>query len=168
MARVIIMLSGDSPMLSVLLFWSHQCFRNIINNIVTTNTVGSQYDEMKKYSREVTGLLSVAIEHNAVPTIASFLIHLVNRIENLHHSRNRPTPPVNEIPNSYVLKKRVAYYFTESGKPVEENAWVWRTWRLKESWWPTRSWPWIHKKLAWCFVWRLWISFSCGFCPIHG
>ena len=118
MARVMIMLSGYSPMLSVLPFRSHQCLRNIINSIVTTNTVGPQFDEMKKYSKEVTALLSVAIENNAVPTVVSFLVHLVNRIENLHHSRNRPTPPVDEIPNSYDPRKGVAYYFTESGNQL--------------------------------------------------
>ena len=84
-------------MLSVLPFRSHQCLRNIITSIVTTNTVGEHFDEMKKYSKEITGLLSAAMEENAVPTIVSFLIHLVNRIETLHNSKNRPAPPVNEI-----------------------------------------------------------------------
>ena len=75
---------------------------------------------MKKYSKEVTGLLSSAIQNNAVPTVVSFLIYLVNRIENLHHSRNRPTPPVDEIPNSYNPRKGVAYYFTESGNQLRK------------------------------------------------
>ena len=167
MARVMIMLSGDSPMLSVLPFQSHQCLRNIINSIVTTNTVGAQFDEMKKYSKEVTGLLSAAIQNNAVPTVVSFLIHLVNRIENLHHSRNRPTPPVDEIPNSYDPRKGVAYYFTESGNQLRRMPGYEEVGGSKNYDDPpevdpgcTKNYPGVsYGGFGYLFLW---------FCPIHG
>ena len=41
-----------------------------------------------------------------------FLIYLVNRIETLHHAKNRLTPPIEKIPNSY--EPRNPYYFTET------------------------------------------------------
>ena len=145
-------------MLSVLPFWSHQCLRNIINSIVTTNTVGPQFDEMKKYSKEVTGLLSAAIQNNAVPTVVSFLIHLVNRIENLHHSRNRPTPPVDEIPNSYDPRKGVTYYFTESGSQLRRMPGYEEVGGSKNYDDPPEVDPGCTKKLPWCFIWWLWIS----------
>ena len=152
MARVMIMLSGDSPMLSVLPFQSHQCLRNIINSIVTSNTVGPQFDEMKKYSKEVTGLLSSAIQNNAVPTVVSFLIHLVNRIENLHHSRNRPTPAVDEILNSYDPRKGVAYYFTETGNQLRKMLGY-------EEVGCTKKYPGVsYGGFGYLFLW---------FCPIH-
>ena len=167
MARVMIMLSGDSPMLSVLPFRSHQCLRNIINSIVTTNTVGPQFDEMKNYSKEVTGLLSAAIENNAVPTVVSFLVHLVNRIENLHHSRNRPTPPVDEIPNSYDPRKGVAYYFTESGNQLRRMPGYEEVGGSKNYDDPpevdpgcTKNYPGVsYGGFGYLFLW---------FCPIHG
>ena len=167
MARVIIMLSGDSPMISVLPFRSHDCLRCIINSIVTTNSGGEHFDEMKKYSKEVTGLLTAAMEHNAVPTVASFLIHLVNRIENLHLSRNRPTPPVDEIPNSYDPRKGVAYYFTETGNQLRKMPGYEESGGSKNYDDPpevdpgcTKNYPGVsYGGFGYLFLW---------FCPIHG
>ena len=167
MAKVIIMLSGDSPMLSVLPFRSHDCLRRIINSIVTTNTLGPHFDEMKKYSREITSLLTAAMEQNSVPIVVSFLIHLVNRIEHLHNSKNRPTPPVDEIPNSYDPRKGVAYYFTESDNqlrrmPGYEEVGGSRNYDDPPEVDPgcTKNYPGIsYGGFGYLFLW---------FCPIHG
>ncbi|MCG8621712.1 MAG: hypothetical protein MJE68_06895 [Proteobacteria bacterium] len=120
MAKVFIMLSGDSPMLSVLPFRSHQCVRDVINSVVTTGTVGGRFEELKRYSCEVANLIRTSINTGCVAVNVSFILYVIERIEMLHHTRNRQTPKIDEIPQSYDPRKGVAYYFTETGNQLRK------------------------------------------------
>ena len=117
-AKVLLMMSGDAPLLSVFPFRSHQCIRHVINSIVTTNQLGDKILELKKYNGELVKLFSCAVETNNVPVIVSWITYILRRIEHLHYSCNRPVPQIEEIPNSYDPTKGVAYYFTESGNQL--------------------------------------------------
>ena len=119
-AKFLIMLAGDSPMSSVLPFRSHQVISDIIQSMVTTRTLGPKVAELKKYSCELLHLFQAAIVTNAIGVIVSFVLQLINRIEYLHNTKNRPTPHIQEIPNSYNPSKGIAYYFTPSGNQIRK------------------------------------------------
>ena len=46
-AKFLITLSGDSPMSTVLPFWSHQVICDIIHSIVTTKTLGPKVADLR-------------------------------------------------------------------------------------------------------------------------
>ena len=119
-AKFLIMLAGDSPMSSVLPFRSHQVIRDIIQSMVTTRTLCPKVVELKKYSCELRHLFQAAIQTNIIGVIVSFVLQLINRIEYLHNTKNRPTPDIEEIPNSYNPSKGIAYYFTPSGNQIRK------------------------------------------------
>ena len=119
-AKFLIMLAGDSPMSSVLPFRSHQVIRDIIQSMVTIRTLGPKVGELKKYSCELLHLFQAAIQTNVIGVIVSFVLQLINRIEYLHNTKNRPTPDIEEIPNSYNPSKGIAYYFTPSGNQIRK------------------------------------------------
>ena len=106
-AKVLIMLSGDSPLSSVLSFRSHQVICDIIHSMVTTRTLGPKVAELRKYSYELLHLFQAAIEKNIIGVIVSFVLQLINRIEFLHNTKNRPTPEIEKIPNSYNPSKEL-------------------------------------------------------------
>ena len=118
--KLLIMLSGDPPMSSVFPFRSHQVIRDTINSLVITKTLGPKIHELRKYSCELVHLFQAAIDTNCVGVIVSFVLQIILRIEHLHNTRNRPLPPIEEIPNSYDPTKGVAYYFTESGNQLRK------------------------------------------------
>ena len=120
LAKLLIMLSGDCPMISVLPIRSHQIIRDMVHSIVTTNTLGPKVAELKKYCCEVINVFKAAIETNSVPVIVSFVLELINRIERLHYQHNREAPEMEEIPNSYDPRTGVAYYFTPSGNQIRK------------------------------------------------
>ena len=119
-AKFFIMLAGDSPVSSVLPFRSHQVIRDIIQSMVTTRTLGPKVAELKKYSCELLHLFQAAIQTNVIGVIVSFVLQLINRFEYLHNTKNRPTPDIEEIPNSYNPSKGIAYYFTPSGNQMQK------------------------------------------------
>ena len=120
MAKVLIMLSGDAPMLSVFPFRSHPILRDIINSLVSGNGYGNRFPELKKYCCETSALLSASVAENCINVTVSLILYLIQRIEFLHLSRNRPTPEVDELENSYDPRKGIAYYFTANGNQLRK------------------------------------------------
>ena len=57
---------------------------------------------------------------NQVLVIVSWITYIITRIEHLYYSKNRPVPDIDKIPNSYDLRKGVAYYFTPSGNQMRK------------------------------------------------
>ena len=121
LAKVIIMLSGDAPMLSVFPFRSHQCLSDIIHSLVQQQGYGNRFKELRRYCCETANLfLSASVEENCINVSVSLILYVINRIESLHLTKNRPTPDVEEIPNSYDPRTGIAYYFTESGNQLRK------------------------------------------------
>ena len=46
-------------------------------------------------------------------------MYFIERIESIHYKNQNPTE-VNEIPNSYDLRRGTAYYFTEKGNQLRQ------------------------------------------------
>ena len=165
-AKVLLMMSGDPPLLSVFPFRSHQCIRDVIQSMITRGEIGEKMFELKKYNRDLVNLFLSAIENNQVPVIVSWITYIITRIEHLHHSRNRAAPDVQEIPNSYDPRKGVAFYFTPSGNQL------WKMPKYKESGNKnyddppevdplcTKNYPGVsYGGFGYLFLW---------FCPLHG
>ena len=115
--RILLMLSGDAAMSSVAPFNSHDLLLLMCDHASVGLIVQKEVEEMKHYCIELAELLVLGQKHNCTALGVNFIRYLVHQIKEVH-TRNRPTPEVNEIPGSYNPSSGTAYYFTESGNQL--------------------------------------------------
>ena len=111
------MLSGDAAMSSVAPFKSHDLLLLMCDNASAGLIAQTDVEEMKHDCMELAELLVLGQKHNCTALGVNFIRDLVQQIKEIH-TRNWPTPEVNEIPGSYNPSSGTAYYFTDSGNQL--------------------------------------------------
>ena len=111
------MLSGDAAMSSVAPFKLHDLLLLMCDHASAGLIVQKEVEEMKHYCIELAELLVLGQKHNCTALGVNFIRYLVHQIKEVH-TRNHPTPEVNEIPGLYNPSSGTAYYFTESGNQL--------------------------------------------------
>ena len=111
------MLSGDAAMSLVAPFKSHDLLLLMCDHAIMGLIVQKEVEEMKHYCIELAELLVLGQKHNCTALGVNFIGDLVQQIKEVH-TRNWPTPEVNEIPGSYNSSTGTVYYFTESGNQL--------------------------------------------------
>ena len=115
MAKILFLLSGESPMSTVLPFQVHNLVTGIVEEIRDGSIIRQQIQALKEYSMEFADLIVLGGRHECIGMVADFMEYLVYRIKNIHECDN-PIAPPEPIPNTYNPPNGTAYYFTASGE----------------------------------------------------
>ena len=115
------MLSGDAAIDTVVPFVCHKLLNSCISD-VHRNTVNVQSMEKLKIDGgiDIVKSLYLSIKHGCIPLVTKFWEYVQKKVEKLHKDKNRPSPPVARIPNTYDPSSGSAYYFTEHGDQIHK------------------------------------------------
>ena len=119
MTHLLYMMSGDAALLSVLPFNCHTLLLTCCERITNCLAVDPLLEQMKKYCVEVAHLLHLLIIHDINNIVIPFLMYVLDHIKAVHLN-NRPSPPIQCVPQSYNPTDGCAYYFTPSGDQLCE------------------------------------------------
>ena len=95
-----------------------------------------------------------------VEVIEKSWLVLLEVIEKIH-MMDRPTPDIEEIPESFDPRKGHAYYFTESGNQLRKRMTYYdipgtANMHLRCD---AKCWPTVYEKFPWNFLWWIWLPF---------
>ena len=114
LARLYYMLSGDAAMSTVVPFDCHELLQVCYDCALLGQPSDKAIQELKTYCVELVQLIIFGITHKCQQFVKDFCKCLGDEIKSVH-GNNRPSPPVNPVPNSYNSSSGTAYYFTPSG-----------------------------------------------------
>lgn len=166
MAHLLLLLSGDAPISSVVPFNYHHHILQTCAAIRSNVDIDKKLHDMKQYGVELSNVLKICKLHQFGDKCTSFVEYLVDQVIDTHY-QDKPVQEPQQIPNSYNPEKGTAYYFTPHGNQIRKQP-IYCVQQAKKNYddvpcvddicrknFPTVS----YGGFGYMFLW---------FCPIHG
>ena len=116
-AELLLQLSGEQGIISVIPFSSLTLLRTICDKTEQGDNCAKELGMMRKFNSQISDLIWLGVQHGSTEYITQFLRYLMEQLEQIHSSDPQPTP-VEEFKNTYDPRTGTAYYFTPSGDRV--------------------------------------------------